>query len=128
MRTPSGKLKFDPSEAEGAIQQLDLLNTAGAEFLIPAMKEIAKMSGIDLKNGITRTESRKILSSLSNAFGISGISDEPDPRAMLEKFAVAASGGIDGKTLAAKARDPKMEILKDGVLNAKALVRAMSGH
>ena len=85
------KLKFSSVEAEGAVQQIDLLKEAGAEFLIPAMKEIAVASDTQIKNGVGREESARILSVLSRAFGYDSVTKETDPKIMLEKFKNASS-------------------------------------
>lgn len=90
--TASRKLRFSSKEAEGAVQQIDLLKEAGAEFLIPAMNEIALASQTQIKDGVGRAESARILSTLSRAFGFDSVMKETDPKLMLEKFKNAASG------------------------------------
>lgn len=49
VKIPTGKLRFDYREAEGAVQQIDILRSVGADFLIPSMKEIANASGLDYR-------------------------------------------------------------------------------
>ncbi len=69
---------------------MEMLKSAEAAFLIPAMKEIAAVSGISFKSGIGREEARKMLSSLALALGYDSISDEVDPRVLLGKFRAAS--------------------------------------
>ncbi len=88
--TSYGKLRFSSYEAEGAVQQIELLKEAGAEFLIPAMNEIAAASQTRIKDGVGRAESGRILSVLSRAFGFDSVANETDPKLMLEKFKTAA--------------------------------------
>lgn len=71
-----------------------MLITANAEFLIPAMKDVALTSKIDLRNGIGREEARKMLSSVALALGYDDIADEVDPRVLLGKFRAASEGAF----------------------------------
>lgn len=101
---------------------MDIMLSAGAEFLIPAMKEISSACEVDFKHGISRNETRKLLSHVAEVFGIEGISDEPDAKTMLDKFQRAANGTGDGETLLTKAR--KLGLVDDaGKLRREAFSR-----
>lgn len=104
IRTASGKLRFDAVEAEGAIQLVERLQEMDAEFLIPAMKEIAGASETMMKDGVGREETRRIVRSLAYAFGYDGIAEEKDPRVLLAKFRTAASGAMGGGNIRERAR------------------------
>lgn len=125
--TVSGKLRFDHKEAEGALQQIDLLKAAGAEFLIPAIREIAGASGVDFKAGLSRLEIGRVLSTLARTFGFDSVANEADPMAMLSKFKAAASGAANGKTVEAVARNMGV-ITKWNTVDREILERVMTGQ
>lgn len=121
------KLRFSSAEAEGAVQQIDLLKEAGAEFLIPAMKEIAEASDTRIKDGVGREESARILSTLSRAFGFDSVTKETDPKLMLEKFRTAASGASGDGGIGMKARSLGILDPANNSLKTDVLVKMMGG-
>lgn len=125
--TPSGKLKFDYKEAKGAMNEIDILERAGAAFLIPAMKEIAANTGIQLKNGISREEASRMLVTLAKAFGMNDVANETDPRALLTKFKTEASGALGGGDLSERAR--KLGFVDDmGTLKPNKIAEGLEKH
>ena len=127
VETPSGKLKFDYKEAKGAMNEIDILERAGAAFLIPAMKEIAANTGIQLKNGVSREEASRMLATLAKAFGMNDVANETDPRALLIKFKTVASGALGGGDLSERAR--KLGFVDDmGTLKPNKVAEGLEKH
>lgn len=122
--TPEGRSRFEGKTAEAAVAVASTLHRIGAEFLISAIPDIARSSGIVIRDGtLTGPEEAKLLGRISDVLGIGGFDrGESDVAAMRAQFARAASA--DGKSPSAWAR--QRGILTDsGSLSRDALARAL---
>lgn len=88
------------------------------------MKDIVKFSGVQLKDGVSRTEARAILSGMATMLGFDAFASEPDPIALAKKLKAGADGAFGNGNLEERMR--KRGFLdKDGRTNAESVTAAL---
>lgn len=124
--TEGKTLRFDLKDAEGALQMAELFDKSGMGPLIPAMKEIAKSSGVQLKDGVSRAEAGAILSTMASVLGFDTFANEPDPLTLAKKLKTGASGALGNGNLEERMRNLGF-LDKDGKTKAESVAAALDG-